>query len=142
MVNKSHFLVNFTEVCILGEREKIRQKWKETPKNFPPCGCKIDFSRRRGGGGIIWFTCIIYTPAVLYSFSHPFPPTLNSLFSPQAADFLCLLPTAFYAIISQLINKENSFQGCLFFLSEQKLWFFAPTCTRACPPLHFTMLCS
>ena len=35
-----------------GGREKIRQKRTKTPPplNFPPFGCKIDFSERGGGG--------------------------------------------------------------------------------------------
>ena len=33
-----------------GEGEKIRQKREEPPKNFPPSGCKIDFSAGGGGG--------------------------------------------------------------------------------------------
>jgi len=40
-----------------GKREKVRQKREETSKKnslkFPSSGCKIDFSARGGGGGII-----------------------------------------------------------------------------------------
>ena len=46
----------------VGGRQKERRP-PTPPRNLPPCGCKIDFPGRGGGGGeIIWFPCIIYTP--------------------------------------------------------------------------------
>ena len=46
------------------EREKIRQKGEETAKQFPSLWVQNWFAGRGGrGGGIIWFTCIMYTPA-------------------------------------------------------------------------------